>query len=40
MLAWIIGFALLGSIGAIGAAALFLLFPQNVRRFLVPSLVS
>lgn len=40
MLTWIIGFALLGSLGAIGAAALFLLFPQNVRRFLVPSLIS
>jgi zinc and cadmium transporter len=40
MLAWIIGFTLLGSIGAIGAAALFLAFPQNVRRFLVPSLIS
>ena len=40
MLGWIIGFALLGSIGAIGAAALFLLFPQNVRRFIVPSLIS
>ena len=40
MLAWIIGCALLGSIGAIGAAALFLLFPENVRRFLVPSLIS
>lgn len=40
MLAWIIGFALLGSLGAIGAAALFLLFPENVRRFIVPSLIS
>jgi zinc and cadmium transporter len=40
MLAWIVGFALLGSLGAIAAAALFLLFTQNVRRFLVPSLIS
>ena len=40
MLAWIIGFALLGSLGAIGAAALFLAFPENVRRFMLPSLVS
>lgn len=40
MLIWIIGFALLGSLGAIGAAALFLLFPEDVRRFMVPSLVS
>jgi zinc and cadmium transporter len=40
MLAWIIGFSLLGSLGAIGAAAVFLLFPQNVRRFIVPSLIS
>jgi zinc and cadmium transporter len=40
MLAWIIGFALLGSLDAIGAAALFLAFPENVRRFMLPSLVS
>jgi zinc and cadmium transporter len=40
MLAWIIGFGLLGSLGAIGAAASFLLFPENVRRIVVPSLVS
>lgn len=40
MLTWIIGFALLGSLGAIGAAALFLLFPENVRRLMIPSLVS
>ncbi|HSN52729.1 MAG TPA: ZIP family metal transporter [Woeseiaceae bacterium] len=40
MLGWITGFALLGSLGAIGAAALFLLFPENVRRFIVPSLIS
>jgi zinc and cadmium transporter len=40
MLAWIIGFSFLGSLGAIAAAALFLLFPEHVRRFLIPSLVS
>ena len=40
MLAWIIGFSLLGSLGAIGAAALFMLFPENVRRIVVPSLIS
>ena len=37
---WIIGFALLGSVGAIGVAALFLLFPKRVREQLVPFLVS
>ena len=40
MLTWIIGFSLLGSLGAISAAALFLLFPRNVRRFMIPSLIS
>ena len=37
---WILGFALLGSVGAIGVAALFLLFPKRVRERLVPFLVS
>jgi zinc and cadmium transporter len=40
MLTWIIGFGLLGSLGAICAAALFLLFPENVRRFALPALIS
>jgi zinc and cadmium transporter len=40
MLLWIIGFSVLGSIGAIGGAALILLFPENRRRSLVPYLVS
>ena len=40
LLGWIVGFGLLGSIGAIGAAALFLLFPENVRRIVIPSLIS
>jgi zinc and cadmium transporter len=37
---WILGFALLGSVGAIDVAALFLLFPKRVRERLVPFLVS
>lgn len=40
MFYWIICFTLLGSIGAILGAALLLLFPQGVRRFLLPFLVS
>jgi len=40
VLAWILGFALLGSVGAITAASLFLLFPRNVRERLVPFLIS
>lgn len=40
VLTWILGFALLGSVGAISAAALFLLFPKPVRERLVPFLVS
>jgi zinc and cadmium transporter len=40
MLLWIIGFSVLGSVGAIGGAALMLLFPDGVRRMLVPCLVS
>lgn len=40
LLTWILGFALLGSAGAIVAAALFLLFPKPVRERLVPFLVS
>ena len=40
MLFWIIGFGVLGSIGAVAGAALLLLFPDSVRRSLVPSLVS
>ena len=40
MLIWIIGFSLLGSIGAVGGAALMLLFPDSVRKTLVPCLVS
>jgi hypothetical protein len=40
VLTWILGFALLGSVGAIGGAALFLLFPKQIRERLVPFLVS
>jgi zinc and cadmium transporter len=40
VLTWILGFAVLGSVGAIAAAATFLLFPKSVRERLVPFLVS
>ncbi|MGD2107620.1 MAG: ZIP family metal transporter [Nitrosopumilaceae archaeon] len=36
----IILFSILGSIGAIGIAAIFLLFPQKIRKVLIPCLVS
>jgi zinc and cadmium transporter len=37
---WIIGFSLLGSVGAIAGAALFLTFPDGIRRVVVPGLIS
>ena len=40
VLTWILGFAVLGSVGAIAAAATFLLFPKGIRERLVPFLVS
>ena len=40
MLLWVIGFSILGSVGAIAGAALFLFFPQRIRNLLVPSLIS
>lgn len=40
MLLWIIIFSLLGSVGAVAAAALFLVFPRGIRKVLVPCLVS
>jgi len=40
MLLWIIGFSLLGSLGAVAGAALMLLFPDGIRRTLVPCLIS
>jgi zinc and cadmium transporter len=39
-LAWILGFAILGSVGAIGGAASFLLLPKRIRQRLMPFLVS
>jgi zinc and cadmium transporter len=39
-LAWIVGAALLGSAGAVVAAATFLVFPSGVRKTLVPLLIS
>ena len=40
LLAWIVGFTLLGSVGAIALAGSFLLFPEKTRQFLVPCLIS
>ena len=40
MLLWIVGFSVLGSIGAVAGAALFLFFPEGIRKVLVPCLVS
>jgi zinc and cadmium transporter len=40
LLLWTIGFSLLGSLGAVGGAALMLLFPEPSRRRLIPNLVS
>ena len=40
LLAWILGFSLLGSLGAVGGAALLLAFPDDVRKRLVPALVA
>jgi zinc and cadmium transporter len=40
VLAWILGFAFLGSFGAIAAAAAFLLFPRSTRNRAIPFLVS
>lgn len=40
MLLWIIGFSTLGSVGAIACAALFLFFPERIRKVLVPCLIS
>lgn len=37
---WIVGFALLASVGAVAGAASFLLFPQRVRERLLPFLIS
>jgi len=40
MLLWIVGFSILGSVGAVASAALFLFFPQGIRKVLVPCLIS
>jgi len=39
-LGWIIFFGILGSVGALAAAALLLLLGKNARHFLIPCLVS
>ncbi|MEQ8743655.1 ZIP family metal transporter [Parasphingorhabdus sp.] len=40
LLGWIIVFSILGSLGAIAGAALMLLFPANVRKSILPYLIS
>jgi zinc and cadmium transporter len=40
LLSWIMVFSVLGSVGAVAGAALFLLFPEGIRKVLVPCLVS
>jgi len=40
MLLWIIGFSILGSIGAVAGAAVLLIFPEAIRKVLVPRLIS
>jgi zinc and cadmium transporter len=40
MLLWIIGFSILGSIGAVTGAAVLLFFPEGIRKVLVPWLIS
>jgi zinc and cadmium transporter len=40
MLAWIILFSLLGSVGAVLGAAVVLVLPEKIRKFLVANLVS
>jgi zinc and cadmium transporter len=40
LLWWIVGFSLLGSVGAIGGAAVVLLAPETLRRQLLPCLLS
>jgi zinc and cadmium transporter len=40
LMLWVLGFSVLGSLGAIAGAALMLLFPVSIRKTLVPSLVS
>jgi zinc and cadmium transporter len=40
LLTLIVGFSVLGSVGSVALAGLFLLFPQSTRSLLVPSLLS
>jgi len=40
LLLWIVGFSLLGSVGAIVLAGSFLLFPKKTRRILIPCPIS
>ena len=40
MLLWILIFSLLGSVGAVGVSALLLVFPEGVRKTLIPCLIS
>ena len=40
MLLWILGFSIIGSLGAVAGAALLLLFPVHIRKTIIPSLVS
>jgi zinc and cadmium transporter len=40
LLLWIVGFSIIGSVGAVAGAALMLAFPGRVRRLVVPSLIS
>jgi zinc and cadmium transporter len=40
MIGWIITFSILGSIGSVSGAILLLLFPDRVKKILVPNLIS
>ncbi len=40
LLVWVMAFAALGSIGAIAGAALMLLFPEAIRKSVIPCLIS
>jgi len=40
VLLWIIGFSILGSVGSVAVAALFLLFPERTRKGLIAGLIS
>jgi len=40
LLWWIVGFSILGSVGAVAGAGAMLLFPDAVRRRIVPVLIS